>query len=103
MQTWQQTRINATPIAAALMLVATLALGGAGGYAIRALAQSQDAVTASVASEAHGLVNPGIGLHRAELQDSAAVLGVPDIEGQGPVGRHNPGVGLHKLDLEERP
>ena len=117
MKTWQQTPISTTPIAATLALVTALALGGAGGYAMRAFAQVQDLAPASATTEtpvasiadAPGLGpvaahNPGIGLHRAEVEDSTPAAGITDATGGlGPVPAHNPGIGLHQPDREDLP
>jgi hypothetical protein len=117
-KTWQQTQISATPIVAALALVTVLALGGAGGYAMRAFAQTQDLAPASATTEtpllstSDGSVglgpvaahNPGIGLQRAELEGSTPVASITDATaGLGPVAAHNPGIGLHQMDREELP
>jgi hypothetical protein len=116
-KTWQQTQIRATPITATLVLATALALGGAGGYAVRAFAQSHDVApdtsmteTPIVSSaDAPGLGpvaahNPGSGLRRVELEDSTPEASVPDpTSGLGPVAAHNPGIGLRKLDIEELP
>ena len=104
MKTWQQTTIKATPFAATLALATALAFGGAAGYAVRAFAQSQDAISAST-TETHRIVNPGLGLRRAEVEDrdSPPAGSIPDASGMGPVAGHNPGIGLHQLDREDLP
>ena len=83
MKTWQQTQINATTMILALALMAALALGGAGGYALRALSQPQDVAPASSTTE-------------TPAASTTDATGVP-----GPVAAHNPGIGLHQLDREE--
>jgi hypothetical protein len=84
-KTWQQAQIRATPITATLALATALALGGAGGYAMRALAQSQNVSPAS--SE----------------NSTPAVSSTDATGGPGPVAAHNPGIGLHTLNPEELP
>ena len=85
MKTWQQTQISATPIIATLALATALALGGAGGYAIRAFTQSQDLAPAS-------------------SEVSTPVASITDATGGlGPVAAHNPGIGLHQPDREDLP
>ena len=103
MTTLQQTRLSTTPIATTLMLVAALALGGLGGYALSAVGQSHDATPAASAVEPHRIVNPGIGLHRTDGELSGRAVSAPDAETHGPVGGHNPGIGLHRLDVEALP
>jgi hypothetical protein len=84
-KTWQQTQIRATPITATLLLATALALGGAGGYAMRALVQPQNVAPAS-------------------SENSTPVASITDATaGPGPVGAHNRGIGLHTLDREELP
>ena len=127
MKTWQQTQIRVTPITATLALATALALGGAGGYAMRAFAPSQDVALDSSTTETHRTANPGdrtsaasipdatgglgpvaahnpgIGLHRADLEDTTPATNIPDAMGLGPVAAHNPGIGMHRLDREELP
>jgi len=47
--------------------------------------------------------NPGIGLHRGDLEDSTPATNIPEAVGLGPVAAHNPGIGMHRLDREELP
>jgi hypothetical protein len=117
-KTWQQTQIRTTPITATLVIATALALGAAGGYAMRAFAQLQNVASATSTTEmpvasipdatlgmgpvaAH---NPAVGLRPAELEDSTLAASIPDATWDlGPVAAHNPRIGLHQLDSEDLP
>lgn len=95
----QQVLVSTTPLTAALALVAALALGSVGGYALSALGQPQ----AGAAAETRLIANPGIGLHRADVGNDEQVVTTADSAGAGRVAARNPGIGLHRLDREELP
>lgn len=99
MITQQRVRISATTIAATLAVGAALAIGGATGYTVRGLAHSPSATTAESAPAP--IVNPGIGLHRADTDDGQpasaddqTAAGTGSSSAAGPVSGRNPGIGL---------